>query len=123
MQNATNGVMVCTDAAARGIDIAGVTHVVQADFAATAVDFIHRIGRTARAGLGGKVTSMYREDSATLAMVLKEYIEAGKPVEGCFSRNRSFSKKMRRYGRFVPRGGGGPQRQGGQAVDGDEDDE
>lgn len=37
------GVMVSTDAAARGIDIPNVTHVIQADFAASAVDFIHRV--------------------------------------------------------------------------------
>ena len=36
-------VMVCTDAAARGLDIPGLSHVVQADFAASAVDFIHRV--------------------------------------------------------------------------------
>lgn len=35
--------MVCTDAAARGIDIPFVTHVIQADFAASAVDFLHRV--------------------------------------------------------------------------------
>jgi superfamily II DNA/RNA helicase len=37
--------MVCTDAAARGIDIPNVTHVIQADFAASAVEFIHRVSR------------------------------------------------------------------------------
>ena len=37
------GVMVSTDAAARGIDIPNVTHVIQADFAASAVDFLHRV--------------------------------------------------------------------------------
>lgn len=36
--------MVSTDAAARGIDIPNVTHVIQADFAASAVDFLHRVG-------------------------------------------------------------------------------
>jgi hypothetical protein len=36
-------VLVCTDAAARGLDIPGVTHVVQAEFAPSAVDFIHRV--------------------------------------------------------------------------------
>jgi superfamily II DNA/RNA helicase len=35
--------MVCTDAAGRGIDIPDITHVVQADFAASAVDFLHRV--------------------------------------------------------------------------------
>lgn len=36
--------LVCTDAAARGIDIPNVTHVVQSSFAASAVDFLHRVG-------------------------------------------------------------------------------
>jgi len=36
-------VLVCTDAAARGLDIPGITHVVQAEFAPSAVDFIHRV--------------------------------------------------------------------------------
>lgn len=35
--------MVCTDAAARGIDIPNVTHVIQAEFAASAVEFLHRV--------------------------------------------------------------------------------
>lgn len=41
-------VLVCTDAAARGLDLTSISHVVQADFADNAVDFLHRIGRTAR---------------------------------------------------------------------------
>lgn len=60
MQSSPSGIMVCTDAAARGIDIQDVTHVIQADFAANAIDFIHRIGRTGRADRTGKVTSLYR---------------------------------------------------------------
>ncbi len=35
--------LVCTDAAARGIDIPDVTHVVQSSFAASAIDFLHRV--------------------------------------------------------------------------------
>jgi len=35
--------MVCTDAAARGIDIPHITHVVQSSFAFSAVDFLHRV--------------------------------------------------------------------------------
>ncbi|KAM7469152.1 hypothetical protein LguiA_007335 [Lonicera macranthoides] len=44
------GVFVCTNAAARGLDIPNVSHVIQAEFASSAVDFMHRVGRTARAG-------------------------------------------------------------------------
>ena len=36
-------VMVCTDSAARGLDIPDIGHVVQADFASSAVDFLHRV--------------------------------------------------------------------------------
>lgn len=43
-------IMVSTDAAARGLDLPSVRHVIQADFAENAVDFLHRIGRTGRAG-------------------------------------------------------------------------
>jgi superfamily II DNA/RNA helicase len=60
LQQGPSGVMVCTDAAARGLDIADVTHVIQADFSPNAIDFIHRIGRTGRAARAGKVTSLYR---------------------------------------------------------------
>ena len=40
-------VMVCTDAAARGIDIPHIAHVVQSSFAASAVDFLHRVSTIA----------------------------------------------------------------------------
>lgn len=46
-------VVVCTDAAARGIDVTDVGHVVQAEFVAGAVDFLHRVGRTVRFTLAG----------------------------------------------------------------------
>ncbi|KAL3143476.1 hypothetical protein ABBQ38_002284 [Trebouxia sp. C0009 RCD-2024] len=98
------GVMVSTDAAARGIDIPNVTHVIQADFAASAVDFLHRVGRTARQGQSGQVTSLYSPDRKPLAEAVKAAIEADLPVEGAFSRNRSFSKKFKKYGQYVPRG-------------------
>lgn len=54
------GVMVCTDAVARGLDIQEVTHVIQADFAPNAIDFLHRVGRTGRVDKAGMVTSLYR---------------------------------------------------------------
>jgi superfamily II DNA/RNA helicase len=104
-----NLVMVSTDAAARGIDLPQVTHIIQADFVANAIEFLHRVGRTARAGNSGKVTSLYGPADAVLADAVRAYVEAGQPVEDCFSRNRSFSRKVKRYGKFVPRGQEGPQ--------------
>ena len=48
------GVLVCTDVAARGLDIKGVSHVYNYDVPPEPKDYIHRIGRTARAGKEGK---------------------------------------------------------------------
>jgi len=47
-------ILVATDVAARGLDIADVSHVINYDIPATYDDYIHRIGRTGRAGKGGK---------------------------------------------------------------------
>lgn len=46
-------VLVCTDLAARGLDIPNVSHVIQLDFAPNAAQVLHRTGRTARAGATG----------------------------------------------------------------------
>jgi len=51
-------VLVCTDVAARGLDIKGVTHVYNYDIPSKADDYIHRIGRTARAKKEGKVINL-----------------------------------------------------------------
>ncbi len=52
------GVLVCTDVAARGLDIKGVTHVYNYDVPVEPKDYIHRIGRTARAGKEGKAITI-----------------------------------------------------------------
>lgn len=51
-------VLVCTDVAARGLDIKDVSHVYNYDLPNVAEDYIHRIGRTARAGENGKAISL-----------------------------------------------------------------
>jgi ATP-dependent RNA helicase RhlE len=50
-------VLVATDIAARGIDVEGVAHVVNYDLPADPEDYVHRVGRTARAERTGKATS------------------------------------------------------------------
>ncbi|MFH1770755.1 MAG: DEAD/DEAH box helicase [archaeon] len=51
-------VLVCTDVAARGLDIKGVSHVYNYDIPKDSKEYIHRIGRTARAGKDGKVVNI-----------------------------------------------------------------
>ncbi|HEV7527474.1 MAG TPA: DEAD/DEAH box helicase [Solirubrobacteraceae bacterium] len=60
--------LVATDVAARGIDVAGITHVINYDIPATREDYVHRIGRTARAGASGVgVTLVTHEQKRELA--------------------------------------------------------
>ena len=56
-RNGRYRVLIATDIAARGIDVPGIAHVVNFDLPHTAEDYIHRIGRTARAEASGRATS------------------------------------------------------------------
>lgn len=91
-------VLVCTDSAARGVDVPGVTHVIQAEFAGNAVDYLHRIGRTARCGAEGRVTNLFGETNEELIRAVRDAESRGEPIEGAFSRKRSFRKKFKKYG-------------------------
>ena len=51
-------ILICTDVAARGLDIKNVSHVYNYDISKTSTDYIHRIGRTARAGKEGEAISL-----------------------------------------------------------------
>ncbi|MGH8672621.1 MAG: DEAD/DEAH box helicase [Burkholderiales bacterium] len=55
-------VLVATDVAARGIDVASITHVINYDLPRVAEDYVHRIGRTGRAGASGVAISFASPD-------------------------------------------------------------
>ncbi|CAG0998137.1 ATP-dependent RNA helicase CshA [Methanosarcinales archaeon] len=66
-------VLVCTDVAARGLDIRDVSHVYNYDIPRESKQYIHRIGRTARAGAEGKaINILSRTDYDNFGRVLKE---------------------------------------------------
>ena len=54
--------LVCSDVAARGLDVSGVSHVFNFDVPFNADDYVHRIGRTGRAGQKGKAWTLITED-------------------------------------------------------------
>ncbi len=67
-------VLVCTDVAARGLHIDDVSHIYNYDLPKDAKDYIHRIGRTARAGEEGKVINILCDyDYDSFSRILNEY--------------------------------------------------
>jgi ATP-dependent RNA helicase RhlE len=65
-------VLVATDIAARGIDVDGISHVVNYDFPMHAEDYVHRIGRTGRAqAIGDAISFISPEDAAALRSLEK----------------------------------------------------
>jgi ATP-dependent RNA helicase DeaD len=70
------GVLVCTDVAARGLHINNVSHVYNYEIPKEAQDYVHRIGRTARAGADGKVINFLSEqDYQNFGRVEQQYPE------------------------------------------------
>jgi len=83
LQRFTDGeldIMVATDVAARGLHIPAVSHVINYDLPTDAEDYVHRIGRTARAGASGEAISFACEDSVFALPAIEEYIESKIPV-------------------------------------------
>ncbi len=67
--------LIATDVAARGLHIDSVSHVFNYDLPDDAEDYVHRIGRTARAGAEGDAISFACEDSAFSLPAIEDYIE------------------------------------------------
>lgn len=67
-------VLVATDVAARGLHIPSVSHVINYDLPQDAEDYVHRIGRTARAGASGEAISYICEKYAYSIMEIEEFI-------------------------------------------------
>jgi len=74
-------VLVATDVASRGIHVEGVTHVINYDLPQDAEDYVHRIGRTGRAGATGKALSLADEEYVYSLDEIEKYIGQKIPVE------------------------------------------
>ena len=73
-------VLVATDIAARGIDIDELSHVINFDLPDVPETYIHRMGRTGRAGLSGIVISFCSEDEVKLLQDIQRHIKMNIPV-------------------------------------------
>ena len=72
-------VLVATDVAARGIDVVSITHVINFDLPKVAEDYVHRIGRTGRAGASGIAISFAAPDDAQQLKQIERY--TGRQIE------------------------------------------
>jgi superfamily II DNA/RNA helicase len=140
MRSGNVRVLVATDVAARGIDVASITHVINYDLPKVAEDYVHRIGRTGRAGATGIAISFAAPDEGQQLKQIERYtgnqierhvIEGMepkvKPRSGAPSGGNRFGDPRKRFGEAgKPRrpttgsswggksfGGGRPSRDGG----------
>ncbi|MFI1745479.1 DEAD/DEAH box helicase [Thalassobellus sediminis] len=74
-------VLVATDIAARGLDIPLLPHVVNFELPNISEDYVHRIGRTGRAGASGEALSLVSADETTFLRDIEKLIEMKLPVE------------------------------------------
>jgi ATP-dependent RNA helicase RhlB len=119
-------ILVATDVASRGLHIEGVSHVVNWDMPQDAEDYVHRIGRTARAGAAGKAISLADEASALAVEPIEKFIGQKIAVEWAdddlfLTEIKPTSEERRRYAdekrqRMANRGG--PGRPGSRPGDG-----
>jgi ATP-dependent RNA helicase RhlE len=80
-KNGTLQVLVATDIAARGLDISELPHVVNFDLPNVPEDYVHRIGRTGRAGASGEAVSLVCIDEQHLLTDIEKLIEQRLPKE------------------------------------------
>jgi superfamily II DNA/RNA helicase len=72
--------LVATDVAARGIDVAGITHVINFDLPRQAENYLHRIGRTGRAGAAGIAVSFANHSERGTLRQIERYTGAAIPA-------------------------------------------
>jgi len=120
-------VLVATDVAARGLDIPSISHVINYDLPDSAPDFVHRIGRTGRAGRSGIALSFVSREQRHLVRDIEKVTgrkmemvgEAPTPEPGEENSKRRKARKQRKINRSGRHGEGGDLAKGGDAAVGE----
>jgi ATP-dependent RNA helicase DeaD len=102
-------ILVATDIAARGLDVPHIEHVINYDLPQVAEDYIHRMGRTARAGAEGSSLSFITNSDREKWNAIERLLDPTKKKEN-FSKGRSGSGGFQRDYKNKRRGGGGRDR-------------
>lgn len=97
-------ILVATDVAARGLDIPRVAHVVNFDLPNDIDDYVHRIGRTGRAGKMGLATAFFNDNNMSLAKPLADLMQEA---------NQEVPAWLTRYAARASYGGGNRNRRSG----------
>jgi len=87
-------ILVATDVASRGIHVEGVTHVINLDLPQDAEDYVHRIGRTGRAGATGKAISLADEEYVYSLEEIEKYI--GQKIPVAWAEESLYVREIRR---------------------------
>jgi ATP-dependent RNA helicase RhlB len=104
-------ILVATDVAARGLHIPAVTHVFNYDLPDDCEDYVHRIGRTGRAGASGHSISLACEEYALNLPAIETYIGHSIPVSK-YNSDALMTELPRPLRLTRPRPGNGPRRNG-----------
>lgn len=103
-------ILVATDVASRGLHIDGVTHVINYDLPQDAEDYVHRIGRTARAGAGGRAISLACEEYVHSLPDIEDFIRQKIPLMPLTE--EMIVTGYRKASAYAGKKGGAPQRKG-----------
>ena len=95
-------ILVASDVAARGLDVKGVSHVINYDVPWQPDDYVHRIGRTGRAGMTGIAITLATRADADAVAGIEKLIGHKIPRQGAATKGRSGRKLQRRRNRQKP---------------------
>ncbi len=118
LRNGRVRLLVATDVAARGLDVSGISHVINFDLPMAAEDYVHRIGRTGRAGATGIAISLASGDDAIRLERIERYISQPLPRLVIAGLEPTRSLQARRPSRMGGKGRPGQGNFGGRRSEG-----